>query len=85
MDKAHEVRNISFDGTIMRLSVDGRDYQVDVAAQSERLVKVTPEQRTRFEISPSGYGIHWPDIDEGLSIDGLIGVRHAAPYVELRT
>jgi hypothetical protein len=25
-----------------------------------------------FEISPSGYGIHWPDLDEDLSIDGMI-------------
>jgi len=29
-----------------------------------------------YEISPSGYGIHWPLIDEDLSIDGLLGVKH---------
>jgi hypothetical protein len=25
-----------------------------------------------FEVSPSGYGIHWPELDEDLSIDGMI-------------
>jgi hypothetical protein len=26
----------------------------------------------KFEVSPSGYGIHWPELDEDLSIDGMI-------------
>ena len=32
------------------------------------------DQRTKanFELSPSGYGIHWPELDEDLSIDGMI-------------
>jgi hypothetical protein len=30
-------------------------------------------------MSPSGYGIHWPLVDEDLSIDGLIGAIHAFP------
>jgi len=29
------------------------------------------------EISPSGYGIHWPLLDEDLSVDGLLGIIHA--------
>jgi hypothetical protein len=41
--------------------------------------------RENFEISPSGYGIHWPDVDEDLSIDGLIGVTHAPPHVMAET
>ncbi len=36
------------------------------------------QQKSHFEISPSGYGIHWPDIDEDLAIDSLIGVRNSA-------
>jgi hypothetical protein len=27
--------------------------------------------KNNYILSPSGYGIHWPDIDEDLSIDGL--------------
>ncbi|MFZ9242817.1 MAG: DUF2442 domain-containing protein, partial [Sediminibacterium sp.] len=32
----------------------------------------TKEERNQFEISPANYGIHWPLIDEDLSIKGLI-------------
>ncbi len=74
MDKAHDVQEVSITGTVMRLRVDGREYQVDVGRESERLTRATPEQRAKFEISPAGYGIHWPDIDEDLSIYGLIAV-----------
>ena len=81
MDKAHDVQQISFSGTIMRLRVDGKQYQIDIAAASERLRNATQKQREHFEISPTGYGIHWPELDEDLSIDGLIGVKHAPPLV----
>jgi len=41
------------------------------------LVKATEIERTTFEISPSGYGIYWPLLDEDLSIDGLLGIVDA--------
>jgi len=41
-----------------------------------RLLKATPEQRKNFELIGDGEGIHWPDVDEDLSIAGLLrGVR----------
>ena len=40
------------------------------------LRKASVEERNMYEISPSGYGIHWPLIDEDLSIDGLLGIVH---------
>ncbi len=60
--------------------MNDKKYQIDITKQSERLANASQEQRERFEISPSGYGIHWPDIDEDLSIDGLIGVKHSSPF-----
>jgi hypothetical protein len=79
MDKAHEVGEISFRGTTMFLRVDGKDYEVDISSQSQRLASATLAQRQNFVVSPSGYGIHWPDLDEDLSVDGLIGVKHRPP------
>ena len=76
MDKAHDVETISFSGATLRLRVDGKDCEIDVARCSDRLANATPEQRSDFVVSPSGYGIHWPQIDEDLSIDGLIGITH---------
>lgn len=37
-----------------------------------RLQKASLEQRANWEISGAGYGIHWPDIDEDLSTEGLL-------------
>jgi hypothetical protein len=79
MDKAHDIQHVSFSGTTMHLRVDGKDCRIDIAGESERLRNATQEQRENFEISPTGYGIHWPDVDEDLSINGLIGVKHAPP------
>ena len=49
--------------------------------QSPRLAKATQAQLEQVEVSPSGYGLHWPALDEDLSVDGLIGVRHANPSI----
>jgi hypothetical protein len=41
-----------------------------------RLYQARPEQRQRWEIAGAGRGIHWPDVDEGLSLEGnLRGVK----------
>lgn len=39
---------------------------------SERLINATPQERMDAELSPGGYGIHWRQIDEDLSINGLL-------------
>jgi hypothetical protein len=36
------------------------------------LAEATPEQRKRFEIIGDGHGIHWPDVDEDISADGML-------------
>ena len=82
MHKAHDVQTVTFSGPTMILQVDGKRYEVDITRQSERLAKATQRQRENFEVSPAGYGIHWLDVDEDLSIDGLIGVKHACPLAE---
>jgi len=79
MDKAHDVRNVSVSGCTLHIDVDGKSYEIDLPRQSRRLAQATQDQRDRIEVSPSGYGLHWPEIDEDLSIDGLIGVKHASP------
>jgi len=39
---------------------------------SERLARASPMERNRAELSPSGYGIHWPLIDEDLAVGPLL-------------
>ena len=40
-----------------------------------RLLQATAEQRERVELSP--YGVHWPELDEDLSIEGMLAGRMA--------
>ena len=80
MSKVHQVDSISFQGDVMKLRADGQDYRIDLvglATVSDRLLKSTGIERATYEVSPSGYGIHWPLIDEDLTVDGLI--RKAQP------
>jgi hypothetical protein len=39
---------------------------------SERLARASLSERSRAELSPSGYGIHWPWIDEDLAVEPLV-------------
>jgi hypothetical protein len=57
--------------TITADLVDGRTISVPLA-WSWRLSEATPEQRARFEILGDGQGAHWPEIDEDISIDGML-------------
>ena len=81
MDKAHDIRNVRLSGDTLSVTVDGTKHEVDLSKQSKRLAAASPKARSNFIISASGYGIHWPDIDEDLSIDGLIGIKHTFPLV----
>ena len=51
--------------------MDGRSISVPLIWYP-RLFNATPEQRNKWEICGAGYGIHWPDIDEDLSVEGLL-------------
>jgi hypothetical protein len=85
VDKAHKIDDAKLSGTTLTLSVDGKRYRIDISSQSQRLARATQQQRDNFEVSPSGYGIHWPDIDEDLSVDGLIGAEHPSPVLSQTT
>jgi hypothetical protein len=51
--------------------VDGRTISVPLHWYP-KLLKATPKQRAIWEICGGGYGIHWPEIDEDLSTEGLL-------------
>ena len=50
---------------------DGRSIMVPLAWYP-RLFHATPAQRKNWRVAGGGYGIHWPDIDEDLSTEGLL-------------
>jgi hypothetical protein len=76
--KFHDVQMIDFEGAKMILTADGQVYRVDLTSISARLANANDAARRSYSISPSGYGVHWPDIDEDLTVDGLIAAARPA-------
>jgi hypothetical protein len=66
---------ISEDELIVAL-MDGRTISVPLA-WFPRLAEGTPEQRAHWEMAGAGYGIHWPELDEDLSTEGLLAGARA--------
>jgi hypothetical protein len=50
---------------------DGRVISVPLA-WSWRLSEATPKQRANFRLVGGGQGVHWPDLDEDISVEGML-------------
>ena len=71
--KADErVARVSINDDSLSVSLkDGRTISVPLAWYP-KLLHATPEQLNNWKIAGGGYGIHWPDLDEDLSTEGLL-------------
>lgn len=66
------VKNVSFtEDTISVDLMDGRTIVVPLVWYP-RLLNGTSEQLANWEVCGGGYGIHWEDIDEDLSTEGML-------------
>ena len=74
MIATHNIQAVTFDKISIYLQVDGKEITIPIDKVSKKLASANEIQRNLFIISPSGYGIHWPLIDEDLSIDALLKV-----------
>jgi len=83
MNKFHVVKNLKFTKDRMTIIIDAKKYLFELHKISKILLNATEKERNHFEISPSGYGIHWPLLDEDLAIDGLLGILHK-PDISIR-
>ena len=73
------VKDVRFTEDTMAVDlIDGRTIVVPLAWYP-KLLDAKPEQRGNWKISSAGYGIHWPDVDEDLSSEGLLRGAPAAP------
>ena len=81
--RPYRVSSVRVDDDYLRVVVNDVEYWLSmakIATYSDRLLKATREQREKYEVSTTG--IHWPALDEDLSINGLI--RDAEKVVERR-
>ena len=67
--------DVTFTADTFRVTLnDGRDLSIPLA-WFPRLLHGTPEQRTKWEMIGGGEGLHWEDLDEDISIAGLLAGR----------
>ena len=74
LQNPHEPRAIELEVTDDELIVslaDGRKLSVPIVWYS-RLANATPEQRRNWQIIGPGVGFRWPDVDEDLSVEGML-------------
>lgn len=77
MKPYHDIKNVHFSEEYLVLTIDGEEKRVRIKDISNALDRASEKEKNTFEISPSGYGIHWPLIDEDIAVDGLLGIVHS--------
>ena len=77
MSYYHEIGEIKFSGDVLEATIDGTTRRFKLKDVSPLLEQASEIERNTLEISPSGYGIHWPLLDEDISVDGLLGIVNA--------
>jgi Protein of unknown function (DUF2442) len=66
------VRDVRFSEDSIHVDLaDGRAISAPLAWYP-RLLNASDQERSDWQIGGGGYGIHWPSIDEDLSVDGLL-------------
>ena len=71
----HNIEKVSFEANCMTLQMDGEALILHFDKLSPKLLKANKIEREGYKISPSGYGIHWPLIDEDISIEAILKNR----------
>ena len=81
MEKFFDISDISFVGDYLIIEINNQEYKFAIKEISEKLSNADLIERQKFIISPSGYGIHWPTLDEDLSINGLLHYLNSSIHV----
>ena len=76
MKKIHEIGMIKFADELLQIEIDRKVDVFRLEDISPLLANASELERMTYEVSPSGYGIHWPLLDEDISIDSLLGIVH---------
>ncbi|HUP63569.1 MAG TPA: DUF2442 domain-containing protein [Thermoanaerobaculia bacterium] len=75
-----KIKSVRIDEDTLTVDLaDGRTVSTPLAWYP-RLLHATSEQRNNFVISGAGFGIHWPELDEDLSVHGMLAGA-AAPGI----
>jgi len=70
--KVHQVESVAGDSGFLYLTVDDQPYRIRWGDCSPKLVRAMQVERLLVKVAPSGYGLHWPLLDEDLAITPLL-------------
>ena len=77
-----KIKAVRIDDDVLTVDLaDGRTLSTPLAWYP-RLLHASQEQRQKFVISGGGFGVHWPEIDEDLSVHGMLAGA-AAPGISV--
>ena len=72
MNNEEEIKHVTVTkDSITAQLIDGRTISVPLV-WSWRLSEATPKQRANWQIIGDGHGVHWPELDEDISADGML-------------
>jgi len=83
MEKAYNISNIKFENDFIVLTIDNKLIKLKLSDISTKLANASIEQKSDYRISPSGYGIHWQQLDEDLSVNGLLNTFNTKYHATL--
>ena len=66
------ITSVKIEGDQLIIQSGETVFKWKLAEISKKLAKATVSEKNNFKLSPSGYGIHWPQLDEDLSLHGLL-------------
>lgn len=67
--------DVTFSADVFRVALeDGRELSIPLA-WFPRLLRASPEQRQNWELIGRGEGVHWDELDEDISVAGLLAGR----------
>jgi hypothetical protein len=71
MEKLNNIESIKFTTDTLLIEIDHIVHQLDLKVISKKLLSSSDAERNNYTISPVNYGIHWPMIDEDISLNFL--------------
>ena len=71
-NKIHDVTLVKAEDEALLLVVAGQAYRITWTDCSSCLAQANKTERALIEVSPSGYGLHWPLLDEDLAVTPLL-------------
>ena len=68
----NHIESINFTKDTLLIKIDNKSHELDLNVLSKPLLNATAEERLNYIISTANYGIHWPLIDEDISIHKIL-------------